>query len=201
MHTGLVAPTPRRDNVVTLPAAERGCYTRRMTKRHALALTLLLGCSLLGCAGMKGREPAMASGPSATDPADLDRLFAERANAGDVDGLVALYEPTAALLRPDGTAAVGHEAIRTELQGLVTGKMRLVMNIDRVVRTGDVATVYNDWVGTGTGPDGKPVSMKGGAIEVARRQEDGTWRYVLDDPYARSRKAPQPAPAKRSKRR
>lgn len=31
----------------------------------------------------------------AAEPEDLGRLFLERANTGDVDGLVALYEPDA----------------------------------------------------------------------------------------------------------
>jgi ketosteroid isomerase-like protein len=40
-------------------------------------------------------------------PEDLDRLFLERANAGDVDGVVDLYEPGAVLVVPPGRLAVG----------------------------------------------------------------------------------------------
>ena len=45
-------------------------------------------------------------------PEDLDRLFLERANAGDVDGVVALYETDAVLALAPGRLAVGTEAIR-----------------------------------------------------------------------------------------
>ena len=38
-------------------------------------------------------------------PEDLDRLFLERANAGDVDGVVDLYEPQAVLAFPPGRFA------------------------------------------------------------------------------------------------
>jgi hypothetical protein len=38
----------------------------------------------------------------AVEPEDLDRMFLERANAGDVDGVVALYEPNAVLGFPPG---------------------------------------------------------------------------------------------------
>jgi len=34
------------------------------------------------------------------DPEDLHRLFAERANAGDLQGLLALYEDGAAFVAP-----------------------------------------------------------------------------------------------------
>jgi hypothetical protein len=36
----------------------------------------------------------------AGEPEDLGRMFLERASAGDVDGVVALYEPTAVLASP-----------------------------------------------------------------------------------------------------
>jgi len=45
--------------------------------------------------------------------------------------------------------------------------------------------LYNDWTGTMKGPDGAPVKMAGKAIEIVRRQPDGTWRFVVDDPFAR----------------
>ena len=52
-------------------------------------------------------EPA-----AAMQPEDLGAFFLERANAGDVDGLVALYEPGAVLAFPPGQVATGHEEIR-----------------------------------------------------------------------------------------
>jgi ketosteroid isomerase-like protein len=35
----------------------------------------------------------------------------------------------------------------------------------------------------GTGPDGKPVKIEGQSAEVARRQPDGTWLFVIDNPH------------------
>jgi ketosteroid isomerase-like protein len=46
--------------------------------------------------------------------------------------------------------------------------------------------LYNDWQGRATGPDGAPVELTGKAIEVVRRQADGTWRFAIDDAYGRS---------------
>jgi hypothetical protein len=39
----------------------------------------------------------------ALQPEDLDRFFIQRANVGDVDGVVALYEPEAVLAFPLGS--------------------------------------------------------------------------------------------------
>jgi len=52
------------------------------------------------------------SRPKAARPADLARLFLDRANAGDVDGVVALYESDAVLAFPPGQITVGAKAIR-----------------------------------------------------------------------------------------
>ena len=60
------------------------------------------------------------------------------------------------------------------------------MNVVRTVPSGDdLAVCYNDWKMTLTGPDGTPTEARGKAIELCRRQRDGTWKYVLDDPWAR----------------
>jgi ketosteroid isomerase-like protein len=60
------------------------------------------------------------------------------------------------------------------------------MNILKVVRVGDdLAVLYNDWTMAAKAPDGNPFEMTGKAVEVVRRQPDGSWRFVLDDPFAR----------------
>jgi ketosteroid isomerase-like protein len=49
----------------------------------------------------------------ALQPEDLDRLFLERANAGDVDGVVDLYEPDAVLaFRPAAWPPAGRPSGR-----------------------------------------------------------------------------------------
>src|SRR3954451_14022921 len=55
----------------------------------------------------------------ATRPEDLTRLFVERANAGDAEGLAALYAPDAVLGFPPGAETVGREAIRAVLEAML----------------------------------------------------------------------------------
>jgi uncharacterized protein (TIGR02246 family) len=155
--------------------------------RLALGMTALLA---VGCAH-RAPDPAVAPARTARAPEDLDRLFAERMNAGDLDGLVSLYEGGATLVRTNGTPATGHAAIRAELQGILGAKPRLVMNVKMVRRGGDnIAVLYNDWHGTATTAAGKRDELRGCAIEVVRRQPDGRWLYVVDDPDSRACAAP-----------
>ena len=119
-------------------------------------------------------------------PEDCDRLFEECARAGDLDGLIALYERDATFVPREGEAATGHAAIRAQLAPLLEAKPQLRMNVKKTVRAGaDVAVLYNDWKMTMRSPDGQTIEDGGKAIEIVRRQADGTWRFVLDDPWGR----------------
>jgi ketosteroid isomerase-like protein len=48
----------------------------------------------------------------AKKPNDLEKFFVERTNAGDVEGLVALYETNAIVAQDDGNVAIGINQIR-----------------------------------------------------------------------------------------
>jgi uncharacterized protein (TIGR02246 family) len=122
---------------------------------------------------------------SAKTAQEVDQLFGEYLNAGNLDGLVGLYEPNATLIPQPGQVAVGSEAIGASLSELLAAAPRVQTNVVRSAGDGDVVMLYNDWSGTFAGPDGKPMEIAAKAIEVVRRQPDGTWRFVIDDPYAR----------------
>jgi uncharacterized protein (TIGR02246 family) len=123
---------------------------------------------------------------TARTPEDCDRLFAEHLNAGDLEALLALYEPGCALVQADGGVATGHAAIREVLGRLVAMRPTIRTEIVKVVRAGDdLAIVYDDWSMTAKRADGTPIERSGKALEVVRRQADGTWRVAIDDPFAR----------------
>ncbi len=124
----------------------------------------------------------------ARTPEQCDELFGAYVNARDLDNLVALYEAQATLVNEDETVATGSAAIRETIKGLFAAfpEGKINMNVVRVVRSGeDVAVLYNDWNMSGKTADGSPFTMQHKAMEVVRRQPDGTWRFVIDDPYAR----------------
>ena len=122
---------------------------------------------------------------AAKTPEDVDRLFEERVTAGDLDGVLALYEPGATLVLPEGDLT-GTDAFQDSTRQMLAARLRLQMKVTKVVRVGeDLAVLYNDWTGSMIGADGKPTALAGKAIEVVRRQADGTWRFIVDDPWAR----------------
>ena len=119
----------------------------------------------------------------ARSPEELDRLFAEAFNAGDLDRLAALYEPQATLTPEPGKVVVGHQAIRAALAAFLASKPRITLRNRVLAQTGDIALVTASWELSGTGPDGSPVTMSGHSAEVCRRQRDGNWLFVIDTPW------------------
>jgi ketosteroid isomerase-like protein len=114
-------------------------------------------------------------------PEDMHRTFAERFNAGDIDGLMALYEPDAVLEPAPGTLVTG-ASIRQALEGFLALKGTIDVVSRRTIKTADLAITHGTWSLAGTAPDGAPVTLGGNTTEVLRRQPDGSWLYVIDLP-------------------
>ena len=107
----------------------------------------------------------------AKEPDDLAKYFIERGNAGDVDGLVALYEPGAVLAFPPGNVATGHAEIRKVYEQLVAAAPTLVPGRQHpTLVSGDLALTASTLT---TGEI---------TVEIARRQPDGSWLWVVDQP-------------------
>jgi ketosteroid isomerase-like protein len=119
----------------------------------------------------------------ATTPEQIHQLFESAFNAADIDGLMGLYESNAALIAQPGSVDHGSEQVRAALQGFLALKGRITLNTKLVFTVGDLAYLSNTWSLNGTGPDGNPVALGATTAEVARRQGDGTWRYVIDNAW------------------
>ena len=120
---------------------------------------------------------------SEQQPEQIHRAFVAAFNAGDADALMALYEPDASLAPAPGDVVTGLDAIREALAGFLALKGQMTIETLRVIPSGDVALLHGMWLLTGTGPDGNPLELAGRNTEVVRRQADGSWRFVVDNPF------------------
>ena len=118
----------------------------------------------------------------ATQPEDLSRFFLERANAGDVEGVVALYESDAVLVGPGRQVITGKQALRQVYTQLFAGKPTFAGETQAAIHNGDLALTSTQFTTSSVGPDGNLMTMKTATTEVARRQPDGTWLWVIDQP-------------------
>ncbi len=120
---------------------------------------------------------------SARSPEELDRLFMDALNAGNLDALTALYEPHATLAAQPGRMVRGQAAVRETLARILASKPKISLTNKIVGQTGDIALSTARWRLTRLSPAGERVEATGDSVEVARRQPDGTWLFVIDSPW------------------
>jgi ketosteroid isomerase-like protein len=114
----------------------------------------------------------MPARAAAMQPEEITRLFVERSNAGDAEGVAALYEENAVLAYPPGSVTVGRAAIRALWERVLANRPHFEPEepLPTLV-SGDLAltsTIRRDGAGIRT--------------QVLRRQPDGSWLRVLDRP-------------------
>ena len=116
-------------------------------------------------------------------PEEAVQAFFDAFNRGDIDTVIALYEPKAILVAQPGQIVEGHAAIREALNGFLAMKPTLTPEKKTLVAADDIALSVVRWTLNGTGPDGAPVRMDGVTSDVLRRQADGRWLFVIDNPW------------------
>jgi len=116
-------------------------------------------------------------------PEDITRLFVERSNAGDATGVAALYEENAVMAYPPGSQTVGREAIRQLWEKVLASRPHFEPEPPLpTLISGDIALTATP-----------PKDDAGARAQVVRRQPDGSWLRVLDQPEFRPPTTPPPA--------
>lgn len=113
----------------------------------------------------------------ANRPGEASKLFEARFADGDLDGLMDLYEDAAVFTNAGGVHA-GAAAIREVLAGYLSTGATIAMNDSVAFEAGDLALVH--WAWTMSFPDGRQAD--GATAEVLRRQSDGSWKFLIDNP-------------------
>jgi uncharacterized protein (TIGR02246 family) len=118
----------------------------------------------------------------ATEPRQLHELFGKFFNAKDTDGILSLYEPDAVLIAAPGSEpARGPEQIRAALDQFLAMDVKIEFGDAAVIaESGDIALTHGSWKLVTS--DGQSAG-EGRTAEVSRRGADGTWRYVVDNPW------------------
>jgi len=110
-------------------------------------------------------------------PEETCHLFQQFMAEGDLDSVMSLYDPEAVFLNQSREVTKGRHDLREELAPLAAMKARFDFTIKQLIQTGEIALMHTEWTVSG------PQPMKVYAIEVARRQPDGTWCWLIGDPF------------------
>ena len=129
------------------------------------------------CATVQGvpRTPMPAHTPE-----QIHSLIAAAVNAGDLDAFVALHEDDAAVIVPPrGHRVSGADAIRAAVQPVFLLSPSVEIEVVGKLQTDDLAVTH-----ARVRLHGPELEFAGRGTVVSRRQPDGSWRIVLDNPMS-----------------
>jgi uncharacterized protein (TIGR02246 family) len=114
---------------------------------------------------------------------DFSQVFQETFNAGDLDGLVSLFEPEAVLVAAPSQVATGTDAIREALAGFLAAWGHFEIKVLSRHQVGDIGLQTAEWKVENSDPDDSPRTLSARPVHVFRRQADGSWRYLIDNAF------------------
>jgi ketosteroid isomerase-like protein len=79
-------------------------------------------------------------------------------------------------------SVTGLDALRETFSGLLALTPQLTVNAEKTLLSGDTALVIGHWTLKGRDPDGNEIDTGGRFTDVVRRQADGGWLFVIDNP-------------------
>ncbi|MBH0193730.1 MAG: hypothetical protein HP492_18560 [Nitrospira sp.] len=89
----------------------------------------------------------------------------------------------AAFVMKPGLVVNGTSGIRQALEGFMALKPTLTIEAQQLVQSGDVAQYCARWSLKGIDPTGTAVILGGRSSSILRRQSDGRWLFLVDNPW------------------
>lgn len=130
-------------------------------------------------------EPILPSGndfPLATSPEQQPHILATAFNTGAPDIIERVYEQAGVFVSSPGQPTTG-TARREANARMASLGCPIDVKPRHVYVADDIALLIVDWTIACTTPGGEAVNIQGTATDVARRGDDGVWRYIIDNPF------------------
>ena len=103
--------------------------------------------------------------------------------AADIDAILATFEPNAVMAAQPGMNVAGTEALRGAFEQFLAIKPKISVTSQETIQAGDIALHSYTLKMSGKAPDGSPIEQSGFSTAVLRRQADGRWLMVIDNPF------------------
>lgn len=119
-----------------------------------------------------------------TNPADAVKYFRNCIVTGDLKGALSCFDKNAVYIERDGQEITGLDNIEKSMEHLCTWKPKIVGSKHRVTIVGNLALWVDKWSMKATMPDGNPVEMNGATSCMMKKNEEGIWLWLVDNPFA-----------------
>lgn len=119
------------------------------------------------------------------DASDAAQSFVAAFNAHEFDHLDRTYVDEAVVVPAPGQPMTG-AARKAATERLLSFGLPMEATVRHMYVAGDIALLIVDWSMRGTTPDGYELDLSGTATDVVRRDQEGRWQYVIDNPFGTS---------------
>jgi ketosteroid isomerase-like protein len=169
----------------TLEEIMRLIYLQQSKTIRLLHAICLLGLALVPVYGQSPTVSPTPESPVLIERAlgELDKKWSDAAGAKDIDKVVAYYASNALVLPSNAPAATTKEAIRAIWKDLLTtpgNKISWKPVKIEAAKSGELAYVTGTYQLTMNDAKGKPAKEKGKYVEVFKKQNDGSWKVIVD---------------------
>ena len=101
----------------------------------------------------------------------------------DMNGVMASYEPNAVIVFEPEKPVYDAATVREKFNGFFAVNPKFEYSGHEVFVNGNLAIHFAPWTMTGKTPDGMDVKQRGLSVAVLRKQTDGKWLMVFDNPF------------------
>ena len=101
----------------------------------------------------------------------------------DIQGIMTCYEPNAVIVFEPEKPTSDVAAISEGFNGFFAVNPKFEYSGHEVFLNGDLAMHLAPWTMIGKGPDGNAIKQSGLSVVVLRKQSNGKWLMVFDNPF------------------
>lgn len=125
--------------------------------------------------------PELKTKPTPT-PEAVHQNYSEYFRTSDLEGLVSLYEPNAIVVGEEGEEIKGTAKIREMFTDAFKNKGTLKIETLSEYLLDNIASIRVKWHMQAIDSEGNELDITNVASEVMRKQPDGNWLYIIDQP-------------------
>lgn len=101
----------------------------------------------------------------------------------DIEGVMRSYEPNAMIVFEPEKPVTDPRAIREGFYGFFAVDPLFEYSGHEVFINGNLAVHFAPWTMSGKAPDGTDIIQSGLSVAVLRKQHDGKWLMLFDNPF------------------
>lgn len=119
-----------------------------------------------------------------TSPHETVLYFRHCILNGDLAGTMSCFAENAIYIDRDGNEITGLESIQKEMEHLCNWKPEIIGSQYKSTIIGDQAIWMDKWTMKATLPNGNPIVMNGATACLLKKNEEGNWVWLVDNPFA-----------------